>query len=89
MISDNMDNISHRAVIRYLGLKGLSPKKIHENMEVTIGDDALSYSMMKKWAADFKHGRESLEKDPSPRRPVTITTQETIVKIHEIIMSDR
>ena len=30
MVSDIMDNISHRAVIRYLGLKGLTPKEIHD-----------------------------------------------------------
>ena len=43
-----MDNISYRAVIRYLGLEGLTPKKIHEDMVVTLGENALSYSMVKK-----------------------------------------
>ena len=38
-----MDNISHRAVIRYLGLEGLSPKEIHEDMVVTLGENAPSY----------------------------------------------
>ena len=31
-----MDNISHRAVIRYFGLKNLPPKEIHEDMVVTL-----------------------------------------------------
>ena len=34
-----MDNISHRAVIRYPGLTGLTPKEIHEDMVVTLGQD--------------------------------------------------
>ena len=34
MVSGNMDNISHRSVIRYLGLKGLTPKEMHEDMVV-------------------------------------------------------
>ncbi|XP_041349335.1 protein GVQW3-like [Gigantopelta aegis] len=84
-----MDNISHGTVIRYLGLKGLTPKEIHEDMVVTLGEDAPSYSMVKKWAAEFKRGRESLEDDPRPGRPVTVTTQETIAKIHDIIMAYR
>ena len=89
MVSDNMDNISHCVVIRYLGLKGLTHKEIHEDMVVKLGENAPLYSMMKKWAAEFKRDRECLEDDPRPRRSVTVTTQETIGKIHDIIMADR
>ena len=78
-----MDIISHRAAIRYLGLKGLTPKEIHEDMVVKLRENAPSYSMVKTWAAKFKRGMESLEDDPRPRRPVTVTTQETITKIHD------
>ena len=80
-----MDNISHRAVICYLGLKGLTLKEIYEDMVVTLGDNSPSCSTVKKWDAEFKCDRESQEDDPHPRRPVTITTQETIAKIHDII----
>ena len=34
-----MNNISHRAVIRYISLKGLTPKEIHEDMVVTQGEE--------------------------------------------------
>ena len=54
MVSDNMDNISHREVIHYLGLQGLTPKEIHEDMTVTLEENAPSYSMVKKWPAEFK-----------------------------------
>ena len=82
-------NISQRAVIRYhLGLKGLTPKEIHEDMMVILGLAVPSYNMVKKWAAEFIHGNESLESDPLPDRSVTVTTQSTIGKIHDI-MSDR
>ena len=83
-----MENISHRAVIRYLGLKGLTPKEIHEDMVVKLGENVPSYSMEKKWAAEFRCGRESLEDNPRSRRPVTVTTRDTI-KIHDIIMADK
>ena len=42
-----------------------------------------------KWAAEFIHGKESLESDPVFERPVTIITQETIANIHDIIMENR
>ena len=45
--------------------------------------------MVKKWAAEFKRDRVSLEDDLRLRRPVTVTIQETIVTVHDIIMADR
>jgi histone-lysine N-methyltransferase SETMAR len=84
-----MDNVGLRAIIRYLGLKNLSPRNIHDDMVATLGDQAPSYSMVKKWAAEFKRGRQSLEDDPRPGRPVTVTTRETINAIHDMILADR
>ena len=37
-----MYNIRHRAVIRYLGLKGLTPKEILEDMVVKLEENAPS-----------------------------------------------
>ena len=82
-----MVNISHCVVIRYLGLLGLTPKEIHEDMVVTLGENTHSYSMVKKWDAEFNCGRDNLEDDPR-RRLVTVTTKEIIAKIHDIIMAD-
>ena len=78
-----MDTINHHAAICYLGPKGLTPKDMHGDMVVTLGEVALSYSMAKKWAAEFQRDRES------PGRPVILTTQEAIAKIHDIITEDR
>lgn len=84
-----MDNVSNRSVIRYLGLKGLTPKEVHEDMVATVGSEAPSYSTVKKWSAEFKRGRESLEDDHRSGRPVTATTEESIEKIHQMILADR
>ena len=54
-----------RAVILYLGLKGKTPKQVYQDMEATLGEDALSYSMVKKWAGNLKLGRKSLEDNPN------------------------
>ena len=56
--------IRHRAVIPYLGLKGKTPKHVYQDMEATLGEDALSYSKVKKWAGKFKRGRESPKDNP-------------------------
>ena len=58
-------------------------------MVSTLGDDAPALSTVKKWAAEFKRGRESLEDDPRSGRSSTATTQENIDRIHQIVMNDR
>ena len=88
MVSDNLDNISHRAVIRYLGLVGLTSKEIDKDMVVTLGKNSPPYTMV-KCDAELKRGRDNLEEDRCERRPVTVTTQETIAKIHDITTADR
>ena len=80
-----MDKIWHRDVIRYLQKKGLTTEEIHTDMVSTLGDDAPALSTVKKWAAEFKRGRESLEDDPRSGRPSTITTQENIDRIHQMV----
>lgn len=84
-----MDKIWHRGVIKYLQKKGLTPKDIHADMVATLGDDAPALSTVKKWAAEFKRGRESLEDDPRSGRPASASTQENIDRVHHMVMDDR
>ena len=84
-----MDKISERAVIQYLHKKGLTPKDIHNDMVATLGKDAPSYATVKRWVAEFKCGRQSLEDDPPPGRPVTVAKPEMVSKVHDIVMTDR
>ena len=84
-----MDKIWHRGIIKYLQKKGLAPNDIHADMIATLGDDAPALSTMKKWAAEFKRGRESLEDDPRSGRPASATTQENIDCVHHMVMDDR
>ena len=74
-----MNKIWHRGVIRYLQKKELTTKEIHTDMVSTLGDDAPALSTVKKWAAEFKRGRESLEMirdqdvlaQPPPKKTLT------------------
>ncbi|UYV63571.1 hypothetical protein LAZ67_2004744 [Cordylochernes scorpioides] len=58
-----METNEIRAVIKYLCKKGMSPKKIYEDMVDTLREDAPSHSTVKKWVAAFKLGRISTEDD--------------------------
>ena len=78
-----------RSVIKYLQQKNMSPKAIHEDMVATLGGHAPSYATVKKWAKEFKLGRESTEDAPRSGRPKTASTDENINAIHDLVMSDR
>ena len=84
-----MDKIGEGAVIQYLHKKGLTPKDIHNDMVATLGKDAPPYATVKRWVAELKRGRQSLEDDPHPGRPVTVATPEMVNKVHDIVMTDR
>ena len=55
-----MAKIEHQTVIRYLFLKGNSPKQIKEEMGAVYRDSAPSFTIVKFSAAEFKHGCTSL-----------------------------
>ena len=65
-MKDRSNNPSHheRTLLPRSYISHLTPKEIHEDMVVTLGENAPLYSMVKKWNAEFKHGRDSLEDDP-------------------------
>ena len=54
-----MEKTWHRGVIRYLQKKDLTTKEIYTDIVSTLGNDAPALSTVKKWAAEFKRGREN------------------------------
>jgi hypothetical protein len=48
-------------VIKFFVKGGLMPNEIHFKYIKVYGDFSPSFSTIKKWAAEFKHGRTSLE----------------------------
>ena len=51
----NMDKFQKKhAVIKYLFLKGMAGKAIHDDMLTTLGDSAPVYSRVKSWLPSSK-----------------------------------
>ena len=50
---------------------------------------SFSYAAVKRWMAVFKRGRESLQDDSRPGRPVTVATPEIVFKVHGMVSCDR
>lgn len=83
-----MEKIEFRAVIKFLTKRGKSVQTILEEMSSVYGDSCPSKTMVYKWHTLFKQGRESLEDDPRPGRPIEVTTSEIIQKVEKLILED-
>jgi len=70
-------------------LRGKAPKELHVILTETLGEQAPSYYTVKNWVVQFKRGDFFTCDAPRPGRPKTMSTQEIIDQIHEIILEDR
>jgi hypothetical protein len=73
-VSLKMDKIGYRAVIKFFVKEGLTSNEIHSKFIKVYGDSSPSFSTIKKWAAEFKRCRTSLEVDLREGRPNSATT---------------
>ena len=73
----------------YFCKKGMPLKKIHDNFNKTLGDESPSYSLVKKWAAEFRRGRQSFEDYEWSGYPKEATTDKNVELVHSLIMCNR
>jgi histone-lysine N-methyltransferase SETMAR len=89
-VSLKMDKIQYCAVIiKFFIKEGLMPNEIHSKFIKVYGDSPLLFSTIKKWAAEIKHGRTSLENDPHEGHPESATTSEIIEQVHNMVLDDQ
>jgi hypothetical protein len=72
-VSLKMNKIAYRAVKIFFVKEGLTPNEIHSKFIKVYGNTSPSFSTIKKWAAEFKRGRTSLEIDPHEGLPKIAT----------------
>jgi histone-lysine N-methyltransferase SETMAR len=83
-----MDKIEYRAIIKFFVKEGLTPNEIYSKFIKVYGDSSPSFSTIKKWAAEFRRGRTSLEDDPREGRPKNATIPEIIEQVHDMVLND-
>jgi histone-lysine N-methyltransferase SETMAR len=84
-----MNKTEYRTVIKFFVKEGLTPNKIYSTFINVYGNYCPSFSTIKKWAAEFKRGRTSLEDDPREGRPNNATTPEITKQVHDMILNNR
>ena len=65
-------SLEHRAVIRFLVLRGKDTQYIINELNAAYGDDCPSRTTVYEWVKQFKGGRTSIDDDPRTGRPVEV-----------------
>jgi histone-lysine N-methyltransferase SETMAR len=87
-VSLKIDKIEYRAVIKFFVKEDSAPNEIHSKFIKVYGDSSPSFSTIKKWTAEFKRGRTSLEDGPREGRPKSATTPEITEQVHDMVLDD-
>ena len=67
----------------------MKTKEIHIEIAKTLGEDSHCYSIVKKWVANFKRGRESTCDDAQTGRSKSATTDAQVEGIHRMVIIGR
>jgi len=84
-VSLKMNKIEYHAVIKFFVKEGLTPNEIHSKFIKVYEDSSPSFSTIKKWAAEFKRGRTSLEDDPL-KDVQKVQHQKSLNNVHDMVL---
>jgi histone-lysine N-methyltransferase SETMAR len=88
LISEKMENFQFRAYIKTRALLGIKAIDIFNELQLAYPTHAPQYNCVAKWARLFIDGRQSLEDDPRPGRPITALTLQNISLVKQLIDQD-
>ncbi|CAF1531507.1 unnamed protein product [Rotaria magnacalcarata] len=77
-----------RAYIKVRIALNVQPKSIFDDFCTVLRDQAPSYNTVVRRSKLCREGREEVEDEPQPDRPVTETTPDNIEKVHHLIDND-
>ena len=67
---ENRFSLEQRSYCKIRALLVYSPSDIKADLDKVYGVNVLSYHMVARWVRNFKDGRESVENEPRPGRPL-------------------
>ena len=87
----DFNKIRYRAVIEFLTLENVPPQQISQLNDccLTYGECAPSYATIKRWAAEFRQGRNSIEDEPRSRSPSEAVCEENCCAVENTVLQNR
>lgn len=84
----NMDKENLRFYIKVCTALDIPARIIYDELCSVFGDQAPALRTVERWSKLFREGREDVEDEERPGRPVTETTSENIVKARRLVDDD-
>jgi len=75
-------------VIRFLFLDGKTCEEIKVKLQAVYKDHATSLTTIGYWVNEFKRGRTSVFDEERPGRPIEVSTEDMVNKIHDVVLAD-
>ncbi|KAL4090770.1 hypothetical protein QTP88_025547 [Uroleucon formosanum] len=86
-MSDN--NFEQRCAIRFCFKLGHSATETFQKLQQAYGESVLSRAQDFRWFKAFSEGREAIENEPRSGRPSTAKTEENVIRVRDLVRSDR
>ena len=84
-----MEQYEFRAVIKHFYLEGLTATETNARLVAVHGANAPSFTMVKKWFANFKRGEMSTSDAPRSGRPKTASDENSVKLVEQMVHEDR
>jgi histone-lysine N-methyltransferase SETMAR len=78
-----------RTIIKFLSLLGKPALEIHQMLVAALGECAPSIQTVRKWMRMISEGRLDMDDEDRSGRPTTVTTDDKVAQISEILKEDR
>ena len=82
-------NFELRCAIKFCAKLKENSTETYEKLKMAYGEHAESTAQVFRWHKVFLDGRESVEDEPSSGRRCASKTDENVVKVRDLVMSDR
>ncbi|KAL4113850.1 hypothetical protein QTP88_017411 [Uroleucon formosanum] len=86
-MSDN--NFEQRCAIRFCFKLGHSTTETFQKLQQAYGESVLSRAQVFRWFKTFSEGREAIEDELRSGKPSTAKTEENVIRVRDLVRSDR
>uniref|UniRef100_A0AAG5CPD5 Mos1 transposase HTH domain-containing protein n=1 Tax=Anopheles atroparvus TaxID=41427 RepID=A0AAG5CPD5_ANOAO len=82
-------NVEQRYSIKFCVKLGLTPSETIRMLRLAYGDETMNRTSVFEWHKKFKDGRANVQDDARAGRPVSVTIEENVTKVGNLLRSNR